>query len=115
MKDDVWTLNNAALFCTLLEAIAPSYGFHVALTGGCLYKDGPRKDCDVILYRIRTDGQPSTTPVEELLKAFKTKIGISRLTDHGFVVKAEYEGRQVDFLIPESEPTEVDYAGNHGG
>lgn len=36
--------------CKLLEPIAARCGFHVALTGGTLYKQGARKDIDVILY-----------------------------------------------------------------
>lgn len=48
-----WTQEEAIQLCRLLEALAPTFGCHVALTGGCLYKDGERKDCDILLYRIR--------------------------------------------------------------
>jgi len=40
-----------------VEPIACRNGGHVALTGGCLYKDGPRKDLDLVIYRH------GTTPV----------------------------------------------------
>src|SRR3546814_21088535 len=48
-----WTLEDAVALCRKIEKIAPEYGAHVALTGGTLYKDGPRKDVDPIFYRIR--------------------------------------------------------------
>ena len=43
----------AVTLCRLIETFAPQYGCHVALTGGCLYKNGDRKDIDVLFYRIR--------------------------------------------------------------
>ena len=48
-----WTQPEAIALCKDLEAFAPEYGCHVALTGGLLYKDGPRKDVDIVLYRVR--------------------------------------------------------------
>lgn len=47
--------------CTQLDAIelarkmeAVLGDHHVALTGGCLYKDGPRKDMDFAIYHSRS-------------------------------------------------------------
>ena len=42
--------DKAIEICKEIEMRAPSYGCHVALTGGCLYKDGDRKDCDLLFY-----------------------------------------------------------------
>src|SRR3546814_15766415 len=47
-----WTLDDAVALCRKIEKIAPEYGAHVALTGGTLYKDGPRKDVDLLFYQI---------------------------------------------------------------
>lgn len=40
----------AIRLCRWLEPIVSRYGFHVGLTGGCLYADGNRKDIDIIIY-----------------------------------------------------------------
>lgn len=46
-------LQTAVELCRIVEAGAANYGCHIALTGGCLYKDGDRKDFDLMFYRIR--------------------------------------------------------------
>jgi hypothetical protein len=43
-----WTLAEAVEVCRQVEAICPPFGCHVALTGGTLYKDGERKDLDLL-------------------------------------------------------------------
>jgi len=50
---ELWTQEAAMKLCREIEMIAPLHGAHVALTGGCLYKAGPRKDLDLVFYRIR--------------------------------------------------------------
>jgi hypothetical protein len=47
----MWIQQEAIELCRQVEPILASLGCHVALTGGLLYKDGPRKDCDLIIYR----------------------------------------------------------------
>lgn len=47
MNVDLPSLSKAVEVCRLIEE-ALNGRFHVALTGGSLYKDGPRKDVDVI-------------------------------------------------------------------
>ena len=42
----LWTQAEAIDLCREIEKGCPQFGCHVALTGGLLYKDGPRKDCD---------------------------------------------------------------------
>jgi hypothetical protein len=48
-----WTQADAIALCRKIEEHVPDAGMHVALTGGCLYKDGTRKDADILFYRIR--------------------------------------------------------------
>lgn len=48
---NTWTQERALAGCRELEPIIASMGMHIGLTGGCLYKHGPRKDMDIILYR----------------------------------------------------------------
>ena len=92
-----WTQQEGIAFCAMLEAITPKYGCHVGLTGGLLYKEGPRKDCDVILYRIR---QAERIQVEQLLSRFAL-LGVETNEGFGFCYKGTYKGKRVDFLLPE--------------
>jgi formylmethanofuran dehydrogenase subunit E len=94
-----WDPDFAVELCRLIEGIAPKYGAHVALTGGCLYKDGPRKDCDILFYRIRqTDNIDQGGLVKELAE-HGMKIG----KVHGWVIKASWEDRPVDLFFPEQD------------
>jgi hypothetical protein len=80
-----------------VEAVCVPYGCHVALTGGVLYKDGPRKDCDLIFYRVRQVKQINMAGLWEALKT----IGLERLGGNGWCHKAVYQGKSVDCLFPE--------------
>jgi len=42
------SLEDAILLCKAIENKCPDFGYHVALTGGCLYKYGDRKDIDIM-------------------------------------------------------------------
>ena len=98
-----WTQALALNVCRQLEAIAPRFGAHVALTGGCLYKLGPRKDLDVVFYRIR---QVSHIDVDGLMEAIRV-IGIKPGDDFGWCYKATYLTRDIDFFFPEREGVEA--------
>lgn len=95
-----WTHEQAIELCKILESVAPQHGAHVALTGGLLYKDGPRKDCDVLLYRIRQRKEP--VDFEELFKDLEVH-GIKLSADYGWCKKAKWNGRPFDMFDPESE------------
>lgn len=45
-------LEKAVALCRKLEPLFEARGFHIGLTGGCLYKDGDRKDVDLLCYPI---------------------------------------------------------------
>ena len=92
-----WTQAQAITLCGQLEAVAPQFGCHVALTGGTLYKIGVRKDVDIVIYRIR---QADRIDIVGLMTAFKT-LGVEHVHDYGFCYKASYEGRLIDFLFPD--------------
>jgi len=93
-----WSRQDAITLCIAIEQISPTYGCHVALTGGLLYKTGPRKDADIVLYRIR---QVEQIDFDGLFRALKDELSIEQLEDHGFCKKAIYEGREIDFLCPD--------------
>jgi hypothetical protein len=105
IKDLLWTQEEAINFCMLLESFAPSCGCHIALTGGCLYSEGARKDLDIIIYSIR-----QTSINWDLFEANLRKIGFdnSRILDQ-FVNKLSYKGKRVEFLFPETLETDTNY------
>jgi hypothetical protein len=96
-----------------VEAACVPHGCHVALTGGLLYKDGPRKDCDLIFYRVR---QVKEIDMRGLWAALAA-IGLHRIKGNGWIHKAEYSGRNVDCLFPEGvwlddDGKEISYGSN---
>lgn len=108
-----WTQDMALIFAASVESIAPKFGAHVALTGGCLYKNGPRKDVDIMFYRIR---QVERIDIEGLLEALVTtfKPALVIGARKGWVQKARFNGRQVDFFFPEAHPWTGDSFGRYG-
>ena len=55
--------------CRRLEPKFSRFGYHVGLTGGCLYKEGERKDVDIIVYPHQ---DKNVVPVPELLEKIKS-------------------------------------------
>jgi hypothetical protein len=99
-EEKFWTAAEAIKLCRVLEQLAPAYGAHVALTGGCLYKDGPRKDVDIMFYRIR---QVAIIDIDGLFEALEM-IGIKMTQGFGFVYKAvTASGKNIDFFFPEEQ------------
>lgn len=96
-----WTRDQAISLCMAVEAIAPGYGAHVALTGGLLYKEGRRKDADLLFYCIR---QLDRIDEEGLLAALETNIGLVVERQHGWVRKAKWMDLPVDLFFPEAYP-----------
>jgi hypothetical protein len=84
----------------MVESVCPKYGAHVALTGGTLYKDGPRKDCDILFYCIR---QLDGIDEDGLLKKLEG-IGFEIGKKHGWVRKAKFEGKPIDMFFPDANP-----------
>jgi hypothetical protein len=97
----VWTQNEAIALCRKIEAVCPEYGCHVALTGGALYKDGKRKDLDILFYRIR---QIERIDIDGLFAALGTALGLIRTTEaHQWCMKAVCDGRDIDCFFPEEQ------------
>jgi len=94
-----WLQQEAIDLCIKLEAIAPDYGAHIGLTGGLLYKEGKRKDADIIIYRIR---QVEKIDVDGLFDAFEL-IGVRKVSGYGWCHKATYQGKPIDFFFPEED------------
>jgi hypothetical protein len=91
------TLQAAVGICKEIESGCPRFGCHVALTGGTLYKEGGRKDLDLLFYRIRQ--------VEDIdydgLFLFLVSIGFSKPKGFGWIFKSKVDGINVDLFFPE--------------
>lgn len=75
-------------------------GIFPALTGGCLYKEGERKDIDIVLYFKRYSGPVETSDIAHKLK----KVGLTNFKFvTGYVTKAKYGELDVDLLNPETQ------------
>ena len=92
-----WTQQEAIDLATQIEAVCPDFGYHVALTGGCLYRKGPRQDLDLLFYQIR---QVDTPDYAGLLGKL-AEIGIYVYRDFGFCLKAGLDAKSIDLLFPE--------------
>ena len=100
----MWTQAEAIELCREIELICPKFGCHVALTGGLLYKDGERKDCDLLFYRIR---QVKAIDMEGLFDALKS-IGVCKTQGMRWCFKGYYDGKhpgegQIDMFFPEEQ------------
>lgn len=97
-----WTQAEAIELCKKVESVCPVYGCHVALTGGLLYKEGERKDCDIMFYRIR---QRAKIDIDRLWDALRA-IGLDKKSGFGWVFRAVYNGKSVDCFFPEEQAGE---------
>lgn len=95
----IWTQAQAIDLARLIEDVCPKFGCHVALTGGLLYKDGPRKDADFLFYRIR---QVEEIDKEGLFTAL-AGIGITHVKGFGWCHKAKWREQPIDFFFPDED------------
>lgn len=94
-----WTQEEATALCRMIEGICPTFGCHVALTGGLLYKDGLRKDADILFYRIREEPEIDISG----LMAALSEAGIEPGNDYGWCYKASFNGKPIDFFFPDRD------------
>lgn len=94
-----WTHEQARELCVAVEPIAQLNNCHVALTGGCLYKNGERKDCDLLFYGIRKRGPINR---DQLISDIMAVTGIRVTGTFGWVVKCQTKDlKGIDMLFPE--------------
>lgn len=91
-------LEDGIAICRELYAELADKGFFPALTGGLLYKNGDRKDCDIVIYRHRQLVQHFET-IE--LEPYLRNIGFSDFKYYGFVTKVKFKGFDIDIFNPE--------------
>lgn len=97
--DNGWNQVDAIDLCRKIESICPAFGCHVALTGGVLYKDGDRKDLDILFYRIR---QVEEIDQDGLFYALSS-IGVVWQSGFGWCNKAIYGEKKIDIFFPEEQ------------
>lgn len=102
--DMSWTIDEAREVCKLINSVSLPFNCHPALTGGLLYKDGLRKDCDIVIYqRGDTKGVKSEIDWVGLWSALKN-VGITLETDYGYCKKCLWKGKMIDILDPTDRP-----------
>ena len=95
-------LLHAVRLCKTIEPICIKNGFHIALTGGVLHKDGNRKYTDLILYKNR---QNSDQNLLQLWNDLQLQ-GVRFIKSFGFVTKFTWQGNKIDMLYPEFPKSE---------
>lgn len=104
-----WAQEDAIFLCILVEDVCRKAGCHVALTGGCLYKPGARKDCDLLFYRIR-----QTPKIDmDLLWKQLAEVGVKKLSGFGWCYKAEWRGKKLDCFFPEEQGVSPEGSSGH--
>lgn len=91
--------DKAIKLCSKLYQILSPLYFYPALTGGCLYKEGERKDCDVVIFRNR---QAHTDFELRDLEPVLSLAGFTDFQHFGFVTKCKYQGDALDLFNPET-------------
>lgn len=94
-----WVQSEALELAVQLEDALKPFGWHIALTGGCLYKEAQRKDVDFIAYRNDMSVELKQSTVVDALNTIGVRCA------HAFtrVIKCEYKGKSVDIIIPEMD------------
>ena len=100
------TIQDGIDLCRLIFDNARSAGYFPALTGGLLYKDGERKDIDIVLYRHRQKLSSFTN--QDFIPSLLS-LGVTIISTHGFVTKCEWKGFSIDIFNPESIDDDTEY------
>ncbi len=97
-----WNRDEALAFCVRLEKylLSAEVKCHVALTGGCLYSEGERKDMDIILYPHKDkDGcEEQTAMFHAVLFGLDMNPGDIKAYEQR-VYKTTYHGRNIDMFL----------------
>lgn len=96
------SVSEATALCRRMYEVLEPAGYYPALTGGCLYKPGLRKDVDIVIYRHRQ--RREAVDMREVMYLLNT-IGIIFDKGFGFVTKAHFNGISIDLLNPEDDGT----------
>jgi hypothetical protein len=87
-------LELAIELCTKIYDHSSIFRVYPALTGGTLYKDGERKDIDIVLYGDSPEITLGT--VANILN----NVNVTIIKMYGRVTKCTYKGVDVDIILP---------------
>lgn len=98
---------DAIRIARLVEPVVAPLNGHVALTGGCLYKDGNRKDLDLTIFRHGVE----PISIDAVIAGLESDLGWHRRSLNRRVVKMETgSGLTVDLFFVEEMPACSAYA-----
>lgn len=92
-----WVQSEALELAVKLEEVLSVVGWHVALTGGCLYKEAQRKDADFIVYRNDMSVEPNQITIIDAIR----NVGLVCNAAYARVLKCTYGSKSVDIIMPE--------------
>lgn len=93
-------INKAVEICKKIYETLSPLGFYPALTGGTLYKDGLRKDIDIVIFRNRQ--LIDKFEISHIQKPLES-IGLYDFNHYGFVTKCKFGSFDIDLFNPETE------------
>ena len=96
-----WQIEDAIALATAVEGVVAPMGWHVALTGGMLYKGGSRKDVDLILYHHNQPNAELASASRDEIENALRGIDLDVFGVYSAVSKATYRGKAVDLLYVE--------------
>lgn len=94
----------AIILCRTLEPLFQKFGYHVGLTGGCLYKEGERKDVDIIVYPHHTTNAKSAADLVKNIEASYPALGYWK---EGSGLKGGHDSKQVHKFLMGMAPDVV--------
>jgi hypothetical protein len=90
-------INEKAIeLCKQLYYVLEKRGVYPALTGGTLYKNGERKDIDIVLYRAESGNPLDVNDVWDDL----CSIGMFIAFNYDRVAKCTWQGIDIDLIFP---------------
>lgn len=105
-----YTIEDAQRICTKLYEPLRAIGVFIGVTGGSLYKEGPRKDIDLLVYLNTSHADIETTDIEDMpmriIDVISKAADVNEYTTEyfGYVTKTFIDGIPVDILFPEYGP-----------
>lgn len=95
------TLKHSLEVAKQLELVFTTHEYHVGIAGGVLYKDGIRKDIDLIIYSHTPKNHVTESKVIPVLISMGFEI--SKITDVRYternIIITSYKGTRIDFFL----------------
>jgi len=101
------TQQDGITLCKILYDKLSPLGYYPALTGGLLYKEGGRKDIDIVIFRNRQ--QHSSFETIDLYLVL-SEVGVYIDKSYGFVTKAKWKEFTIDLFNPETKEDDISYS-----